>query len=184
MTGRPETRRTLLEWVEVMLSGLALTALAVAVLLMTCTLVLRAFDTRLAPPGERFWVDDGKYQIHLYCHGNKTDEFGKTTTTVLIEGGEDPVERGLWQFAEHALNNGSISRFCFADRPGYAWVSLRVCSRFQGQDIDGSTERQRSVAAVSQHGVRRPPADALPRRRTRPLDPRQRRSRVPLLPRL
>lgn len=106
-----------------MLSGLALGVLAVAVLLMTCTLVLRAFDTRLAPPGERFWVDDGKYQIHLYCHGNKTDEFGKKTTTVLIEGGEDPVERGLWQFAENALNNGSISRYCFADRPGYAWVS-------------------------------------------------------------
>ncbi|KAK0754170.1 hypothetical protein B0T18DRAFT_312898 [Schizothecium vesticola] len=121
LTGRPETRRTLLEWTEVMLSGLALGVLAVVVLFMTCTLVLRAFDSRLAPPGERYWVDDGKYQIHLYCHGNKTDEFGNKTTTVLVEGGEDPVERGLWQFAEDALNNGSISRYCFADRPGYAW---------------------------------------------------------------
>jgi hypothetical protein len=122
LTGRPESRRTVVEWVEVMLSNIALTVMALVVILMTFTLTLRAFDSGLAPPGEKYWVDGGRYQIHLYCYGNKTDAAGMRTTTVLFEGGEDPVERGLWQFAENAVKNGSISRFCFADRPGMAWV--------------------------------------------------------------
>jgi hypothetical protein len=122
LTGRPENRRTVVEWVEVMLSTIALTVMALVVILMTFTLTLRAIDSGLAPLGEKYWVDGGRYQIHLYCYGNKTDVAGMKTTTVLFEGGEDPVERGLWQFAENAVKNGSISRFCFADRPGMAWV--------------------------------------------------------------
>ncbi|KAK0628430.1 hypothetical protein B0T17DRAFT_491076 [Bombardia bombarda] len=123
LTGRPETRRTLLEWTQVLLSSAALAVMAAVVVLMTCTLSLRAVDSRLAPPGERYWVEQNKYQIHLYCGGNKTtDAMGKKIgATVLFEGGEDPVERGLWQFAENAVGNGSIGRYCFADRPGMAW---------------------------------------------------------------
>ena len=97
-------------------------ALAVAVFLMTWTLALRAIDSKLAPPGERYWVDQDKYQIHLYCRGNNTRADGKKVTTVLFERGEDPVEFGLWQFADNAVQNGSIGRYCFADRPGLAWV--------------------------------------------------------------
>ncbi|KAK3330385.1 hypothetical protein B0H66DRAFT_465930 [Apodospora peruviana] len=121
LTGRQETRRTLLEWSQVLLSSLSLAIIALVVLLMTCTLTLRALDSRLAPPGERYWVDEDKYQIHLYCSGNETNAVGEKVTTVLFEGGDDPVERGLWQFAENAVKNGSISRYCFADRPGMAW---------------------------------------------------------------
>ncbi|KAK3372510.1 hypothetical protein B0H63DRAFT_401128 [Podospora didyma] len=124
LTGRPETRRTLLEWTEVLLSSIVLTLMAVAVLLMTCTLTMRAVDSRLAPPGQRYWVDEDKYQIHLYCYGNATDSKGEKTTTVLFEGGEDTVENGLWQLAENAVKNGSISRYCFADRPGMAWSDV------------------------------------------------------------
>ncbi|KAK3335540.1 hypothetical protein B0T19DRAFT_350977 [Cercophora scortea] len=121
LTGRPETRRTLLEWTQVLLSSAALTLMAIAVLLMTITLTLRAADSRLSPPGERYWVDENKYQIHLYCSGNKTDAKGNPAITVLIEAGDDSAERGLWQLAENAVKNGSISRYCFADRPGIAW---------------------------------------------------------------
>ena len=123
LTGRPETRRTLLEWVEVFLSTVALFLLAIIGILMTCTLILRALDAKVPPPGELYWVDGDKYQIHLYCYGNETDTKGRKLPTVLFEGGEDPVENGLWQFADNAINNGSISRYCFADRPGIAWVS-------------------------------------------------------------
>ena len=123
LTGRPESRRSLLEWAAVLLSSIAMVIIALGVLLLTCTLIMRALDAGLAPPGERYWVNEGKYQIHLYCSGNKTDAAGNKTTTVLFEGGEDPVERGLWQFAANAVKNGSIDRFCFADRPGMAWVS-------------------------------------------------------------
>jgi len=121
LTGRAETRRTLLEWIQVLLSSICLTAMVLAVLLMTITLTLRALDSRLEIPGKRYWVDESKYQIHVYCTGNETDAQGNRTTTVLLEGGEDPVEYGLWQFADNALKNGSIARYCFADRPGYAW---------------------------------------------------------------
>ncbi|KAK4250448.1 hypothetical protein C7999DRAFT_11800 [Corynascus novoguineensis] len=121
LTGRPESRRTVTEWLEVTLSTILLIALACVVMLMTLTLTLRAVDGGLAPPGERYWVDNDRYQIHVYCSGNRTDAAGAEITTVLLEGGEDPVERGLWQLAENAVKNGSISRFCFADRPGMAW---------------------------------------------------------------
>jgi hypothetical protein len=122
LTGRPESRRTVLEWTEVTLETIAMLVIAAALVLMTCTLVLRAVDSTLAPPGQRYYVDDDKYQIHVYCDGNRTDPLGRPVRTVLFEGGEDPVEHGLWQFADNALRNGSISRYCFADRPGYAWV--------------------------------------------------------------
>ncbi|KAK7745313.1 hypothetical protein SLS53_002809 [Cytospora paraplurivora] len=121
LTGRPESRRTLLEWTEVLLSTIGFAVLTVAAVLLTLTLILRALDAKVAPPGELYWVDGDKYQIHLYCNGNKTDTQGNTLPTVLFEGGEDPVEDGLWQFADNALNNGSFSRYCFADRPGLAW---------------------------------------------------------------
>ncbi|KAB5580713.1 hypothetical protein GE09DRAFT_448572 [Coniochaeta sp. 2T2.1] len=121
LTGRPETRRTVLEWTEVTLETICLIVVSAALVLMTCTLILRAIDASLPPPGQRYWVDDDKYQIHVFCYGNKTDTLGRPVRTVLFEGGEDPVEHGLWQFADNAVRNGSISRYCFADRPGYAW---------------------------------------------------------------
>ncbi|KAJ4394714.1 hypothetical protein N0V93_003933 [Gnomoniopsis smithogilvyi] len=121
LTGRQEERRTLLEWVEVLLSTIFLTVLAVIAFLLTCTLIQRALDARVTPPGVLYWVDGDKYQIHLYCHGNTTDVKGNTLPTVMFEGGEDPVEYGLWRFAENAVANGSFSRYCFADRPGMAW---------------------------------------------------------------
>lgn len=123
LTGRPETRRTVLEWTEVTLETIGQIVLSAALVLITCTLVLRAIDASLPPPGESYWVDNDKYQIHVFCHGNKTDPAGRPVRTVLFEGGEDTVEHGLWQFADNAVRNGSISRYCFADRPGYAWVS-------------------------------------------------------------
>lgn len=128
LTGRPESRRTLLEWVGVLLSTISLVLLALVTFLLTCTLIQRTVDAGRTPPGAMYWVDSDKYQIHLHCAGNKTDAEGNTLPTVLFEGGEDPVENGLWQFAENALANGSFSRYCFSDRPGLAWVSKTTAS--------------------------------------------------------
>ncbi|TLS28364.1 hypothetical protein PpBr36_00190 [Pyricularia pennisetigena] len=118
LTGRPETRRTLLEWTEVGIASIVIFILCITAGLMTCTLTIRAIDSSLEAPGVRYWVDGDKYQIHVYCSGNKTDD---KTPTVLIEGGGKPVEDGLWQFFENARENGTIKRYCFADRPGFAW---------------------------------------------------------------
>lgn len=128
LSGRPETRRSLLEWAEVTLSTVALLVMTVVLALMICNLFLRALDAGLAPPGKLYWVDNDKYQIHVLCRGNETDSEGTKVPTVLFEAGEDPVEWGLWQFADNALNNGSIERYCFADRSGIAWVSKSLSS--------------------------------------------------------
>lgn len=121
LTGRGETRRTVGEWIAVLLSTISMVVLAVVVFLMTCTLFLRSLDAGLAAPGKLYWVDGGKYRLHVYCHGNHSDA---RLPTVLVEGGEETVENGLWSFADNAVKNGSINRYCFVDRPGFAWVSI------------------------------------------------------------
>lgn len=122
LTGREETRHTLKEWVAVLLSTILLTVLALVVVLMTATLILRARDSSLEVPGERYFVDGDKYRIHLFCAGAEKDSDGKKTPTVLFEAGEAPFEgSGMLALADNALKNGSISRYCYADRPGFAW---------------------------------------------------------------
>lgn len=140
LTGRAESRKSLTEWLEVLLSTIGYSVMVVAVVLITLTIVLRALDAKVAPPGKLYWVDNEKYRIHLYCHGNKTDENGKPVTTVLFEGGEWPVEYGLWDLADNAVKNGSIARYCFADRPGLAWSDTAPSPSSAGFVVDALSE--------------------------------------------
>ncbi|KAI1189368.1 hypothetical protein F5B17DRAFT_391718 [Nemania serpens] len=137
LTGRAETRRTLGEWVGVLVSTASMVILAIVVFLMTCTLVLRALDAGLPAPGELYWVDGDKYRMHVYCHGNLTDS---RAPTVLLEGGEEPVENGLWDFAHNAVKNGSISRYCFVDRPGFAWSDTAPSPLSAGMVVEAIDE--------------------------------------------
>jgi len=121
LTGRQETRRTLREWCSVLTSTVVLIILAIVTVLLSATLILRARDASLPAPGERYFVDGDKYQIHVFCEGNTTDSHGVKLPTVLFEAGEGPFEDGLYQFAQGALNNGTISRYCYSDRPGFGW---------------------------------------------------------------
>ncbi|RWA12417.1 hypothetical protein EKO27_g2678 [Xylaria grammica] len=140
LTGRAETRRTLGEWVAVLISTISMVILAVAVFLMTCTLFLRALDAGLAAPGKLYWVDGYKYRLHVYCHGNHTDRTGSKLPTVLLEGGEGPVEDGLWDLADNSIKNGSISRYCFVDRPGFAWSDTAPSPLSAGMAIEAINE--------------------------------------------
>lgn len=121
LTGRSETRRTLREWCSVLTSTVILVIIAVVAILLSATLILRSRDASLAPPGERYYVDGDKYQIHVFCSGSTTDSEGNKVPTVLFEAGDGPFEGGMIQVAENALANGSISRYCYSDRPGFAW---------------------------------------------------------------
>lgn len=121
LTGRMETRRTLKEWCGVLISTIFLIILALVVLLISASLILRARDASLAPPGERYYVDGDKYQIHLYCEGNRTDAHGNVLPTVLFEAGDRPFEESMIDIATNALENGIISSYCYSDRPGFAW---------------------------------------------------------------
>ncbi|KAM5356174.1 hypothetical protein ACJ41O_002820 [Fusarium nematophilum] len=140
LTGRAETRRTLFEWSEVMVSTIAYTITLVAVFLITLTIILRSLDAGVAPPGKLHWVDNGKYRLHVYCHGNKTDSKGNEMPTVLFEGGERTVEYEFWAFADNALKNGSFPRFCFADRPGYGWSDNAPSPSSAGFVVDTLSE--------------------------------------------
>ena len=122
LTGRSETRRTVQEWCGVLTSTVVLIVLGLVTLLLTATLILRARDASLAPPGQRYYVDGEKYQIHVFCEGNSTTtSTGEKTPTVLFEAADGPFEDGMMQIALAAVSNGSIGRYCYSDRPGIAW---------------------------------------------------------------
>lgn len=123
LTGRAETRRTAWEWFEVLVSTVGEAVMTAAVVLMTLTVVLRALDAGVAAPGRMYPVDGGRYRVHVYCRGNTTTTAATSKLpTVLIEGGERSVEGGgLRRLADEALDNGSITRYCYADRPGWGW---------------------------------------------------------------
>lgn len=140
LTGRAETRRTLSEWVAVLISTIAYVIMVLAAVLMCMTIIIRALDAGTPPPGKLYWVDGGKYRLHVYCSGNKTTEDGTKVPTVLFEGGERPVEQGLWEFAGNAVNNGSIARYCFTDRPGMAWSDTSPSPLSAGFAVDALSE--------------------------------------------
>lgn len=149
LTGRAETRRTLSEWLAVLLSSVGYTIMVVASVLMALTIILRALDAKFAPPGKLYWVDGGKYRIHVHCRGNDTAYDGSKQTTVLFEGGERPVEDGLWQFANEALDSGAIGRYCFADRPGVAWSDTAPSPLSAGFAVDALSE---ALAGAGERG--------------------------------
>ncbi|MCJ1375806.1 hypothetical protein MMC20_007043 [Loxospora ochrophaea] len=122
LTGRQENRRTLREWCAVLTSFVIMIILIIVTILLTATLILRSRDASLEAPGERYYVDGSKYQVHLACVGNVTyNDDGKRNPTVLLEAGEDPVEGTFEPFIYTTYKNGTIPRYCYWDRPGFGW---------------------------------------------------------------
>lgn len=140
LTGREETRRTLREWCSVLTSTIVLIVHAVVVVLLTATLILRSRDASLGPPGERYFVDGDKYRLHLFCTGKDTVSEGNKVPTVLFEAGETPFESGLLSFADNALANGTISRYCYSDRPGFGWSDNAPSPFSAGMAADALSE--------------------------------------------
>ncbi|KAH0560090.1 hypothetical protein GP486_003396 [Trichoglossum hirsutum] len=140
LTGHEETRRTLREWLAVFTNNIASDVLIIVIILLSATLILRARDASLAPPGERYYVDGDKYQVHLFCEGNVTNPAGKRNPTVFFEGSEGPVEDGLAPFATNALLNGAINRYCYWDRPGLGWSDNAPSPHSAGMAVDALSE--------------------------------------------
>ncbi|KAF7195267.1 hypothetical protein HII31_03473 [Pseudocercospora fuligena] len=141
LTGRPETRRTLKEWLSVLAATIILVIFTLITVLMTATLLIRSLDAGLAFSGERYWVDDHKYQVHLDCVGNiTTDAKGKKNPTILLEAGEDPVEYDFEHWAYNAYKNRTIDRYCYWDRPGYAWSDNAPSPHSAGMSADNLAE--------------------------------------------
>ncbi|KAK3110539.1 hypothetical protein LTR53_015055 [Teratosphaeriaceae sp. CCFEE 6253] len=140
LTGRPETRRTLKEWLAVLIGTIIMVLLIIVPLLMTCTLVLRQRDATLKWDGERYGVDGDKYKVHFACIGESKDNNGTMSPTILLEAGEDPLEYDFEHWAYGAYQNGTIDRYCYWDRPGYAWSDNAPSPHSAGMAADNLAE--------------------------------------------
>lgn len=140
LTGRRETRRSLTEWLSVFSSTIVLIVLIIVAFLFTATLVLRSNDASLAPPGTRYWVDCHTYEIHVFCQGNATTVGGGKVTTVLLEGGEDPVKYGLEGWVLDAYRDRKIDRYCYWDRPGMGFSENAPSPMSAGMAVDVLSE--------------------------------------------
>ncbi|GIZ43237.1 hypothetical protein CKM354_000646900 [Cercospora kikuchii] len=141
LTGRPETKRSAKEWLAVLASTTILVVFVLITVLMTATLVIRSLDAGLAFDGERVRVDSGRYDVHFACVGNKTtDKNGNSNPTILIESAEDPVEYDFEHWAYNAYKNGTIDRYCYWDRPGYAWSDNAPSPHSAGMSADNLAE--------------------------------------------
>lgn len=149
LTGRAETRRTLGEWISVLIGSLVLIVLIAVLVLMTGVLILRARDSALSPPGERYYVNNDRYEVHLFCEGESSELAGEATPTVLFEAGERPIELGLGPFAANALKNGTIDRYCYWDRPGFAFSDNAPSPLSAGMAADALSE---ALAVAGEEG--------------------------------
>lgn len=140
LTGRPETRRTVKEWLSVTVATIFTVIFIVIVLFMTGTLGLRARDATLPMFGERILVDGDKYAVHLACVGNVSYTAGKKDATVILEAGETPSEYDFEHWAYSAYQNGTISRYCYWDRPGYGWSDNAPSPHSAGMSADALSE--------------------------------------------
>ena len=141
LTGRQESRRTLREWCAVLTESVIMCVMTIIVILLTATLILRARDASLDAPGKLYTVDGDKYDLHLACVGNVSyNVSGKRKPTVLVEAGEDPVEDTLDDWIYDAYQNGTIDRYCYYDRPGFAWSNNAPSPHSAGMTSDALSE--------------------------------------------
>lgn len=141
LTGRRETRRSLREWCAVLTAAVLMVVMIAVVILLTATLVLRSRDASLDPPGKRYYVDGDKYEIHFACVGNVTyNAIGERNPTVLVEAGEYPLEDRFDDWIYNAYRNGTISRYCYYDRPGFAWSDNAPSPHSAGMTSDALSE--------------------------------------------
>lgn len=141
LTGRKESRRTIREWFAVLAEFIIMVVMTVVVILLTATLILRSHDAGLAPPGKMYYVDGDKYQLHLACVGNVTyNADGQRNPTVLLEGGENPVEGSFDDWVYSAYSNGTIYRYCYYDRTGLAWSDNAPSPHSAGMTADALSE--------------------------------------------
>lgn len=149
LTGRPETRRTLKEWLAVLGATIILAVFIVITVLLTATLILRATDAGLEHEGERVFVDGDKYKVHINCVGDAINSHGEKVTTVLLEAAETPSEYEFEPWLYHVYQNGTIDRYCYWDRPGYAWSDNAPSPHSAGMSADNLAT---ALATIGEEG--------------------------------
>lgn len=163
LTGRGEHRRPLREWLAILAQLVLLPAMVIMAILLMSTVSLRAKDATLKPPGQKYWVENHRYQVHLHCVGNPKgqalpaarrgygdddddDDDGATIApTILVEAGEYPAEHTLEGFIDEAYLNDTIARYCIWDRPGVGWSDNAASPHSASMSMDALSEALNSA---------------------------------------
>ena len=140
LTGRRERRHSLREWCAILTYTVVMAVIIVVTVLLSATLILRARDASLEAPGQKYFVDGGKYAVHVHCTGNATAPDGTTLPTLLVESGERPFEGTLAPFVADALSNGTVARACAWDRPGLAFSDNAPSPHSAGMSTEALSE--------------------------------------------
>ena len=102
---------------------------------------IRARDATLPAPGRRILVDGEKYHIHLRCVGNRTTHKGDAVTTVFLDAGHSPAAASLEPWIRSGpYREGKVARYCYWDRPGFAWSETAPSPLSAGMAVDALSE--------------------------------------------
>ena len=138
LAGARARHRTVKQYLSVFGGSIVLILILSASILFTINLSILARDKTLPAPGRLYPVENGGYSVHIFCAGNKTDDSGEKHTTVLLEGGHEPVELRLesWVREAHERNHTAVKRYCYWDRPGYAFSGNAPSPQSAGRVVD------------------------------------------------
>lgn len=142
LTGRVETRRTLTEWIIIFSRNFLKIFLLVYVFFITLNVLLQSFDKiRVKPWGEKVYVEDNSFRLHLSCYGEVYNGSSSDQPIVLLESGHNSNEEfSEWVEELHHLNK--LERYCIYDRPGYGFsdsspspVSISIVSELLAEAL-------------------------------------------------
>jgi pimeloyl-ACP methyl ester carboxylesterase len=138
LTGRAETRKSLREWCSIFFGSGLFAVFLVASVLMMCNLSILARDATLEAPGQRIWIDNGGYNLHLYCSptiGNPLPRANGSMPTVLIETGSAPALGRMESWVKQTQY-----RYCYYDRPGFGFSDAAPSPLSAGMAVDALSE--------------------------------------------
>ncbi|KAK9383065.1 uncharacterized protein V2V93DRAFT_364168 [Kockiozyma suomiensis] len=132
-------------WISVLWGFVVLSLILAVVILVTLSLAVDSYDSRISPPGEYVEVEDNLYRIHIYCNRpqqNVNDTIPEPT--ILLEPGSTSAEIFAREWAEREVNDdgSTISgmRYCYWDRPGIAFSDNAPSPMSAGMAIDALSD--------------------------------------------
>ncbi|KAK9457072.1 hypothetical protein V1511DRAFT_247266 [Dipodascopsis uninucleata] len=130
-------RRSWRQWCSVMWTLILFIILLVLIVLITLSLIVSAYDSRIAPAGTMVEIDDGQFSVHIYC-SRPFDDSGDPT--ILLEAGSTTSETIVNEWLEKTTKDeGSMLydyRYCYWDRPGYAFSDNAPSPLSAGMTVD------------------------------------------------
>ncbi|KAK9475998.1 hypothetical protein V1514DRAFT_338286 [Lipomyces japonicus] len=132
-----QARRSWKQWCSVMWTLILFIILLVLVFFTTLSIIVDAYDSRVAPSGDLVTVQDGAYRVHLYCSRPADDS---EDPTILLEPGVTSAEVFAQEWTAYSIDDEKSSiygmRYCYWDRPGKAFSDNGQSPLSAGMSID------------------------------------------------